>query len=91
MHIFILLLWSFFSANSGSPHLKNPFYVTSQESLLHSLALSHRIHVSNQKGIREKAYKRVQIWGEGWEQHQAGLSVRYSGQQKVRKDCYQTL
>lgn len=26
--------------------------------------------------------------GRGLEQHQAGLPVRYSGQQKVRKVCY---
>lgn len=49
---------------------------------------SLRKHACNQKGIRQKAYKRVQIWGQGCQQHQTGLSVRYSGPQNARKDCY---
>lgn len=90
-HFFIVLLWSLLSANSGSPHLRNSFYVTSQKSPCCIRWHSLRKHASNQKGIRQKACKRVQIWGEGWKQHQAGSSLRYSGKQNVRKDCYQIL
>lgn len=51
------------STNSGSPHLRNSFYVTSQKSprCIHWYSL--REHASNQKAIRQKAYRRVQTWG----------------------------
>lgn len=55
MHIFILLLRSLLSANSGSPHLRNSFYMTSQKSpwCIHWHSL--RKYAINQKGIRRPA------------------------------------